>query len=141
MGERLLRGLGRARRLKYNHRPMVVLVPVRVAEMNPSWFLAVVLAANLAMLLMSAPLRTRILGAGTHMSVGALAQPAVSAPHAEPAGALLYVARNSTVLPSNAHRILDAQGLIGRNEEGELIRYYYHRSTATPWGPIRDNMM
>ncbi|TNF86313.1 MAG: hypothetical protein EP301_08835 [Gammaproteobacteria bacterium] len=56
-------------------------------------------------------------------------------------GALLYVARNATVLPSNAHKILDAQGLIEKDENGDLIRYYYHRGEATPWGPIRDNMM
>jgi hypothetical protein len=56
-------------------------------------------------------------------------------------GALLYVVRNSTVLPSNAHHILDAKGLIERDEQGELIRYYYHRGQHTPWGPIRDNMM
>lgn len=56
-------------------------------------------------------------------------------------GALLYVAQNATVLPSNAHQVLAAQGLIEVDEQGELVRYYYHRGLATPWGPIRDNMM
>jgi hypothetical protein len=56
-------------------------------------------------------------------------------------GALLYVAKHATILPSNAYRILDAQGLIEKDENGELIRYYYHRGQHTPWGPIRDNMM
>ncbi len=56
-------------------------------------------------------------------------------------GALLYVARNSTVLPSNAHQVLAAEGLIATDEAGQLIRYYYHRGQNTPWGPIRDNMM
>ena len=56
-------------------------------------------------------------------------------------GALLYVARNATVLPSNAHLILSAEGLIEQDDAGELIRYYYHRGQDTPWGPIRDNMM
>ena len=56
-------------------------------------------------------------------------------------GALLYVVRNATVLPSNAHLILSAEELIKRDDAGELIRYYYHRGQDTPWGPIRDNMM
>ena len=56
-------------------------------------------------------------------------------------GALLYVARHSTVLPSNAHQILAAEELIERDESGGLIRYYYHRGQHTPWGAIRDNMM
>ena len=56
-------------------------------------------------------------------------------------GALLYVAQNATVLPSNAHEILEAQGLVALDESGAPIRYYYHRGGATPWGPIRDNMM
>ncbi len=56
-------------------------------------------------------------------------------------GALLYVARHATVLPSNAHQILAAEGLIETDENGELVRYYYHRGQQTPWGPIRDNMM
>ena len=56
-------------------------------------------------------------------------------------GALLYVARNSTVLPSNAHQILAAEELIERDQSGALVRYYYHRGQNTPWGPIRDNMM
>jgi hypothetical protein len=56
-------------------------------------------------------------------------------------GALLYVARNGKVLPSNAHRILAEAGLIALDQDGQLIRYYYHRGQMTPWGPIRDNMM
>ncbi len=56
-------------------------------------------------------------------------------------GALLYVAGNATVLPSNAHEILAAGNLLEKDSDGALIRYYYHRGQATPWGPIRDNMM
>jgi len=56
-------------------------------------------------------------------------------------GALLYVARNGKVLPSNAHKILAEAGLLALGQDGQPIRYYYHRSQMTPWGPIRDNMM
>jgi len=56
-------------------------------------------------------------------------------------GVFLFIARNNYVLPGNAHTTLEDHDLIKRDDDGTPIHYYYHRSTATPWGPIRDNMM
>ena len=56
-------------------------------------------------------------------------------------GALLFVAKNSYILPANAHETLIENNLVERDADGTPIVYYYHRSTMTPWGPIRDNMM
>jgi hypothetical protein len=59
-------------------------------------------------------------------------------------GALLFVARNRQVLPIQAYRILEDAGLLLPNPspdaDGPLV-YYYDKSSGTPYGSIRDNMM
>jgi hypothetical protein len=60
-------------------------------------------------------------------------------------GALLFVARNRQVLPTEAYRILDDAGLLlPAGMEGAAQRplmYYYDKASGTPYGAIRDNLM
>jgi hypothetical protein len=56
-------------------------------------------------------------------------------------GALVFVARNGQVVPGNAHRILDAAGLLERDANGAPVAFYYHVESMTPYGQLRDNMM
>jgi hypothetical protein len=55
-------------------------------------------------------------------------------------GALLFVARNQEVLPINAYRILEDAGLLVPGEGGPVV-YYYDKTSGTPYGDVRDNMM
>jgi hypothetical protein len=55
-------------------------------------------------------------------------------------GALLYVARNRTVLPGNAYPILDDAGLL-YEQNGVPLVYEYFFQERTPYGDLRDNLM
>ncbi|MDJ0941122.1 MAG: hypothetical protein QNJ00_15285 [Woeseiaceae bacterium] len=55
-------------------------------------------------------------------------------------GALLYVARNQQIIPTEAYRILQDAGLL-KIENGAPVYYYYQHKGNTPYGEFRENMM
>jgi len=58
-------------------------------------------------------------------------------------GALLFVARNRQVLPTQSYRILEDAGLLqrGKGDASGPVMYYYDEASGTPYGDVRDNMM
>ncbi|MGR8950337.1 MAG: hypothetical protein ACU84Q_20015, partial [Gammaproteobacteria bacterium] len=54
--------------------------------------------------------------------------------------ALLYLAKNSQIVPANAYKILADAELL-KKRDGKLIIHYYHVDTMTPYGRLKDNMM
>jgi len=55
-------------------------------------------------------------------------------------GALLYVARNQQIIPTEAYRILQDAGLL-RMRDGAPVYWYYEHNGKTPYGEFRDNLM
>jgi hypothetical protein len=55
--------------------------------------------------------------------------------------AILWIARNQTVLPARAYMNLEEAGLLQTDEDGKVIRYYYSTETMTPYGPLSRNIM
>lgn len=56
-------------------------------------------------------------------------------------GAVIFLARHRSALPSEAWRILGDAGLLLRDGNGDPVVHDYFVDDPTPYGPLRDTMM